>query len=31
VLLAAAGLSRLGLAPTNVQPLDPDVFVPAVG
>ena len=31
VLLAAAGLSRLGLAPTNVHPLDPDVFVPAVG
>jgi len=31
MLLAAAGLSRLGLAPTNVQPLDPDVFVPAVG
>jgi hydroxymethylbilane synthase len=31
VLLAAAGLTRLGLAPTHVQPLDPDVFVPAVG
>jgi hydroxymethylbilane synthase len=31
VLLAAAGLTRLGLAPPHVQPLDPDVFVPAVG
>ncbi len=31
VLLAAAGLTRLGLAPAHVQPLDPDVFVPAVG
>jgi len=31
VLLAAAGLARLGLAPAHVQPLDPDVFVPAVG
>jgi hydroxymethylbilane synthase len=31
VLLAAAGLARLGIAPTHVQLLDPDVFVPAVG
>ncbi len=31
VLLAAAGLTRLGLAPAHVQPLDPHVFVPAVG
>ena len=31
VLLAAAGLSRLGIAPAHVQPLDPDVFVPAIG
>lgn len=31
VLLAAAGLKRLGLAPSHVQPLDPEVFVPAVG
>src|SRR5204863_5316967 len=31
VVLAAAGLRRLGLAPTYCTPLDPDVFVPAVG
>ena len=31
VLLAAAGLRRLGLAPAHVQPLDPEVFVPAIG
>ncbi len=31
VLLAAAGLKRLGLVPSHVQPLDPEVFVPAVG
>ena len=31
VLLAAAGLTRLGLSPAHVQPLDPHVFVPAVG
>jgi hydroxymethylbilane synthase len=31
VLLAAAGLARLGVAPAHVQALDPDVFVPAVG
>ena len=31
VLLAAAGLRRLGLGPTHVQPLDPEAFVPAVG
>src|SRR5436309_4812095 len=31
VLLAAAGLKRLGLAPSHVQPLDPETFVPAVG
>jgi hydroxymethylbilane synthase len=31
VLLAAAGLSRLGVTPAHVQPLDPDVFVPAIG
>jgi len=31
VMLAAAGLRRLGLAPAFAQPLDPDVFVPAVG
>jgi hydroxymethylbilane synthase len=31
VLLAAAGLARLGLAPPHAQPLDPEVFVPAVG
>jgi hydroxymethylbilane synthase len=31
VVLAAAGLRRLALAPEHYQPLDPDVFVPAVG
>ncbi len=31
VLLAAAGLKRLGLAPSHVQTLDPEAFVPAVG
>ena len=31
VLLAAAGLSRLGLAPAHAWPLDPEVWVPAVG
>jgi hydroxymethylbilane synthase len=31
VLLAAAGLTRLGRAPAHVQPLDPDSFVPAIG
>jgi hydroxymethylbilane synthase len=31
VLLAAAGLTRLGRSPAHVQPLDPDVFVPAIG
>ena len=31
VLLAAAGLRRLGLAPRHATPLAPDVFVPAVG
>ena len=31
VILAAAGLRRLGLAPAHARPLDPEVFVPAVG
>lgn len=31
VLLAAAGLARLGLVPKHVSALPPDVFVPAVG
>lgn len=31
VILAAAGLHRLGLAPAHARPLAPDVFVPAVG
>jgi hydroxymethylbilane synthase len=31
VVLAAAGLRRLALTPEHVGPLDPDVFVPAVG
>jgi hydroxymethylbilane synthase len=31
VLLAAAGLRRLGLAPRHATPLAPDVFVPAIG
>jgi hydroxymethylbilane synthase len=31
VVLAAAGLRRLGLTVAHVEPLDPHVFVPAVG
>ncbi|MBI3634935.1 MAG: hydroxymethylbilane synthase [Candidatus Rokubacteria bacterium] len=31
LLLAAAGLARLGLSPRHARPLAPDVFVPAVG
>ena len=31
VILAAAGLRRLGVTPPHVEPLSPDVFVPAVG
>ena len=31
VILAAAGLHRLGLAPAHARPLAPEVFVPAVG
>jgi hydroxymethylbilane synthase len=31
ILLAAAGLQRLGLAPRHAEPLPPEVFVPAVG
>lgn len=31
LVLAAAGLRRLGLAPEHAQALSPDVFVPAVG
>lgn len=31
LVLALAGLRRLGLAPEHAAPLDPDVFVPAVG
>jgi hydroxymethylbilane synthase len=31
VMLAAAGLRRLGLAPAHATPLDADVFIPAVG
>jgi hydroxymethylbilane synthase len=31
ILLAAAGLARLGLGPAHATPLPPDVFVPAVG
>lgn len=31
VLLAAAGLRRLGIAPRQATPLAPEVFVPAVG
>jgi hydroxymethylbilane synthase len=31
VLLAAAGLRRLGISPSHATPLAPDVFVPAVG
>jgi hydroxymethylbilane synthase len=31
IVLAAAGLRRLGLTPEHCRPLDPDTFVPAVG
>lgn len=31
VVLAAAGLDRLGVTPEHVSPLDPEEFVPAVG
>jgi hydroxymethylbilane synthase len=31
ILLAVAGLERLGLSAAHVVPLDPDTFVPAVG
>lgn len=31
IILAAAGLARLGLAPAHARPLGTDVFVPAVG
>lgn len=31
VVLAAAGLARLGLTPAHARPLPPEVFVPAVG
>lgn len=31
VIVAAAGLARLGLTPAHAHPLDPEVFVPAVG
>ncbi|MBI1736094.1 MAG: hydroxymethylbilane synthase [Candidatus Rokubacteria bacterium] len=31
IVLAAAGLHRLGLAPAHATPLDPRTFVPAVG
>lgn len=31
IVVAAAGLARLGLAPGNARPLAPDEFVPAVG
>jgi hydroxymethylbilane synthase len=31
IVLAAAGLRRLGLAPAHGEALDPEVFVPAVG
>jgi hydroxymethylbilane synthase len=31
IVLAAAGLARLGVAPRHVEPLAPEVFVPAVG
>jgi hydroxymethylbilane synthase len=31
IILAAAGLRRLGIAPGRAEVLDPDVFVPAVG
>ncbi len=31
LVLAAAGLDRLGVTPPNVEPLDPVTFVPAIG
>jgi hydroxymethylbilane synthase len=31
IVVAAAGLARLGLTPAGARPLDPDEFVPAVG
>jgi len=31
VVLASAGLRRLGLTPRHVTPLDPEMFVPAIG
>lgn len=31
VVVAAAGLARLGLAPAHARPLEPDEFLPAVG
>jgi hydroxymethylbilane synthase len=31
IVLAAAGLERLGITPPHAEPLSPDVFVPAVG
>jgi hydroxymethylbilane synthase len=31
VVLAAAGIHRLGLSPGNVEPMDPAEFVPAIG
>lgn len=31
IVLAAAGLNRLGLRATHLQPLDPETYVPAVG
>lgn len=31
IVLAAAGLQRLGVKPATAEPLDPGVFVPAVG
>ena len=31
IVLAAAGLARMGLTPPHAEMLDPDVFVPAVG
>ena len=31
IVVAAAGLARLGLTPANARPLEPEEFVPAVG
>lgn len=31
IVLAAAGLRRLGLAPANCTPFDPETFLPAIG